>query len=984
MSETTALMDRMPGESVPPANAELAEANLEDVLGAPGAADLATLAAGHGAVRGLLLAITGASPFLTGLIRRDPAFTAQCLRRAPEAAMNALLDDLDRQVATATGQSEVMASLRRAKARGGLLVALADIAGVWDTLTAAAFFSTLAERLVQAAVRWLLTDQARAGNLLLPDAQTPDRACGFTVLAMGKLGAAELNYSSDIDLIVLYDADTAPVAPGKDAARIFIRLTRALVKLLQERTGQGYVFRTDLRLRPDPGATQVAISIDAAAQYYLVMGQNWERAAMIRARPIAGDTDLGRAFLDELKPFIWRKYLDFAAIADVHAMKRQIQAHRGHGRITVAGHNIKLGRGGIREIEFFVQTQQLIAGGRQPELRSIRTLEALAALQKAGWIKARTRDELAAAYRFLRHVEHRIQMVHDEQTHCLPKDADALARLAAFAGFADPDGFFRQVLHHLRIVQRHYSALFEHARELATGGGDLVFTGGEDDPATLKTLGDMGFAQAAEVSRTIRGWHAGRYVAMRSQKARERLTEIMPVLLKTLSRTADPMAAFNAFDRFLSRLPAGVQLFSLLTAQPDLMRLLADIMGTAPRLAGLLSHRPRTLEAVLDADFFTHLPGEDDYRAGLAAVISREESYEDRLDAVHGFGLEHKFRIGVRLLAGTIGADEAGQAYAALAAATIAALLEEVTSMFARRHGRIKDSCVAVVAMGKLGSGEMAATSDLDLMLIYTAGDDHAVSDGKAPLMPGAYYSRLTQRLIGALTAPTTEGALYEVDMRLRPSGRAGPLATSVDAFAAYQTGSAWIWEKMALTRARPVAGPKELQARITALIEADLRQRRDPDTIVRGAADMRNRIAAHKGGLSPWDIKLVRGGMMDLEFIVQVLQLIHAHAHPAILRRNSGRVIAGLAEIALLEPADCETLAKAHRLYGAVSQILRLCVEGLFDPATAPEGLKSLVARAAGLPDTATLAAELNDCQQAVAGVFDRIIAGHINKKSG
>ncbi|HFQ14953.1 MAG TPA: hypothetical protein ENK41_01250, partial [Rhodobacteraceae bacterium] len=249
MSETTALMDRMPGESVPPANAELAEANLEDVLGAPGAADLATLAAGHGAVRGLLLAITGASPFLTGLIRRDPAFTAQCLRRAPEAAMNALLDDLDRQVATATGQSEVMASLRRAKARGGLLVALADIAGVWDTLTAAAFFSTLAERLVQAAVRWLLTDQARAGNLLLPDAQTPDRACGFTVLAMGKLGAAELNYSSDIDLIVLYDADTAPVAPGKDAARIFIRLTRALVKLLQERTGQGYVFRTDLRLR---------------------------------------------------------------------------------------------------------------------------------------------------------------------------------------------------------------------------------------------------------------------------------------------------------------------------------------------------------------------------------------------------------------------------------------------------------------------------------------------------------------------------------------------------------------------------------------------------------------------------------------------------------------------------------------------------------------------------------------------------------------
>ncbi len=980
MSESNALMDQMHGEPVPPVNAGLAEAHLEDVLAAPGAAGLAALVTGHAAIRRLLLGIMGASPFLTGLIRRDPAFAASCMQQAPVHRLNTILDDMDRQVAAATGQDDVMACLRRAKAQGGLLVALADIAGVWDTLTAAEHFSMLAERLAQAAVRWLLAEQARAGNLVLPDPQAPDHACGYTVLAMGKLGAAELNYSSDIDLIVLYDAEAAPVAPGKDAARIFIRLTRALVKLLQERTGQGYVFRTDLRLRPDPGATQVAISVDAAAQYYLVMGQNWERAAMIRARPVAGDRALGHAFLDELKPFIWRKYLDFAAIADVHAMKRQIHAHKGHGRIAVAGHNIKLGRGGIREIEFFVQTQQLIAGGRQPELRAIRTLGALAALEKAGWIEARTCEELAAAYRFLRHVEHRIQMVHDEQTHCLPKDAGALAQLAAFAGFADTNRFSARLLHHLGVVQKHYSALFEHARELASGG-DLVFTGGEDDPATLQTLSDLGFANAAEVSRTIRGWHAGRYMAMRSQKARERLTEIMPVLLRTLSRTADPMAAFNAFDRFLSRLPAGVQLFSLLTAQPDLMRLLADIMGTAPRLAGLLSYRPRTLEAVLDADFFTHLPNLDDYRAGLAAVIGREESYEDRLDAVHGFGLEHKFRIGVRLLAGTISAGEAGQAYADLAAATISALLKEVTALFACRHGRIKDSCVAVVAMGKLGSGEMAATSDLDLMLIYTAGEEPAASDGKVPLMPGTYYSRLTQRLIGALTAPTTEGALYEVDMRLRPSGKAGPLATSLEAFAAYQAESAWIWEKMALTRARPVAGPAALQQRIATLIEADLRQRRDPDALIRGAADMRNRIAAHKGGTSPWDIKLVRGGMVDLEFIVQVLQLVHAHEHPAILQRNSGRVIAALAERALLDAAECRTLTKAHHLYDAVSQILRLCVDGVFDPATAPEGLKTLVARAAGQPDMATLEAELRHCQRAVAGVFDRLIAEKMQK---
>src|SRR5262249_33306393 len=364
--------------------------------------------------------------------------------------------------------------------------------------------TALADAAVGAAVDHLLADARRRGRVKTPDASHPAKGSGYFVLAMGKMGAGELNYSSDIDVIVFYDG--AALAPGIEPAPFFVRLTRSLVKLLQERTPDGYVFRSDLRLRPDPASTQIAISTAAALDYYESRGQNWERAALIKARPCAGDVAAGETLLAELSPFIWRKYLDFAAVADVHAMKRQIHAYRGHDQIAVEGHHIQLGRGGMREIEFFVQTQQLIAGGRHPELRIKATLPTLDALADGGWIDAAARDELAAAYAFLRMIENRLQMVADEQTHALPAEQDALERFARFAG---GDAFAEAMLVHLRNVQRHYATLFESAPALAPGRRGLKFPPAADDRETLDQLTEMGFRHALEVSAAVRHWAAG-------------------------------------------------------------------------------------------------------------------------------------------------------------------------------------------------------------------------------------------------------------------------------------------------------------------------------------------------------------------------------------------------------------------------------------------------------------------------------------------
>jgi [glutamine synthetase] adenylyltransferase / [glutamine synthetase]-adenylyl-L-tyrosine phosphorylase len=918
----------------------------------------------------LLGGIFGASPYLTALIDRNPLGLLQTLATAPEERFAALCRDVADAVDATDALPEAMRLLRLFKGDIALLTALADLAGVWPVMTVARRLSEAADVAVGAAVRLLFRLAAKKGDWR---ASGPD---GYIVLGMGKYGAFELNYSSDIDLIVFYDPARVRLAPNLEVQHFFVRLTRDLVRLLHERTEHGYVFRTDLRLRPDAGATPLALSTDAALNYYESFGQNWERAALIKARPVAGDIAAGKAILRDLEPYIWRKYLDYAAIADIHAMKRQIHAFRGFGSIGVAGHNIKVGRGGIREIEFFVQTQQLIAGGRQPQLRASDTLSALAALEQRGWITALARQELEEAYCFLRMVEHRLQMVADEQTQTLPDDAEKLAGLARFCGFADTPAFAARLTAELERVQGHYVRLFENSPELTRGGANMVFAGEADDPATVQALTKLGYERAPELIATVRGWHHGRYPAIRTARARELLTEVQPSLIEAFAKTANPDLAFIGFDRFLAELPSGVQLFSLLKQNPGLLELIAAIMGSAPRLARVLSKRRRVIDAVLDPGFFGSLPDREKLRAIIAAELKAANDYQEVLDRARIINNEQLFLIGVRVLTGSIGAAQAGGAYALLAECMIEAMQAEVEREMARTHGRVPGGAAVVVAMGKLGGREMTAASDLDLILIYDFDPKAAHSDGLKPLPVTQYYTRLTQRLISAFTSPTAEGTLYEVDMRLRPSGQKGPVATQLSSFIDYQNKEAWTWEHMALTRARVVSGPPALGAAVEKAIHSCLTKPRDRPKTAADVREMRARIAKEKGTSDVWELKQVRGGLVDLEFIAQHLQLVHAAARPQVLSQNTVAAFNNLNAAGLLPSGAAAVLLPAARLLNDLTQVLRLCLDGSFDPAKASEGLKGLLARAAEAPSFSHLEADLIAREAEVTALFNELVA--------
>lgn len=694
---------------------------------------------------------------------------------------------------------------------------------------------------------------------------------------------------------------------------------------------------------------------------------------MIKARACAGDVTAGEALLDDLAPFVWRKYLDFAAVADVHAMKRRINAYRGHGEIAVEGHNIKLGRGGIREIEFFAQTQQLIAGGRNPALRGRDTLGTLERLAEDGWIEPAARDEMKAAYCFLRTVEHRLQMVDDEQTQVLPGERAGLERFARFLGYAGRDQFAAALIGHLDKVQGHYARLFETAP--AADRAALLFPPEADDRKTLDQLRALGFKAPLEASAIVRGWLSGGHRPLQGEFARGHLLELVPMLLEQLGRGDNPNAALVRFDRFLANLHAPARLLSLLRQNPDLIALITLVLGTAPRLGDTVARYPQVMDALVDPSFFGALADDAELARRLDAALAQSRHDEDLLERIRMFGLEYMFLIGARILSGTVTARQAGEAFARLADAVIRAVHRAIAGNFAASYGHLRGEETAVLAMGKLGGYEMTATSDLDLILVYDFDAEHPESDGQRPLHGTQYFARLTQRLINALTARTNYGALYQVDMRLRPSGRAGPLATQIEGFIAYQDTEAWTWEHMALTRARVVSASPAFKARVEGVIAEVLRRARDAEAIAGDVVEMRTAIAHEKSDLERWDLKYAAGGLIDIEFIAQYLQLVHAQQWPGILDTSTTRVLDRAWALRVLPVEDAEVLRPAVQLYHDLTQILRLCLPGPFDAKTAGAGLLGLLARAADVPDFAALDATLIETQAKVRASFVRIL---------
>jgi [glutamine synthetase] adenylyltransferase / [glutamine synthetase]-adenylyl-L-tyrosine phosphorylase len=949
---------------------------IADPRDAEAARRLASDVAGTAVLGGLF----ACSPYLTRLLLRDQSIATRILVDGPRPVLDEVMVGLEGLDPIAIKTSELMVALRAAKRHAALAIAIGDTLGVWDLEPVVIGLSDLADIAIGIAWRHALSDQQRRGKLPLTNSGDPLVGSGLICLAMGKLGARELNYSSDIDLVVFYD-DESPLYQGVDELqRAFVQATRLVVKLLEERTADGYVFRTDLRLRPDAGATPLAVSTSAAENYYESLGQNWERAAYIRARAVGCDFVAAEQFLERMRPFIWRRHLDFAAIRDIHAIKRQIIAHRGGAEIAVEGHNLKLGRGGIREIEFFVQTQQLIWGGRDAHLREPRTAGAMAALVVAGRVEPSVAAVLMEAYGYLRKIEHRLQMVADAQTHDMPDTAEGMTRIAGFLGLENVDDLRRELLRHLSIVAEHYGTLFEEDSPLTAPGevdGSLVFTGVENDPETLSTLERMGFTDPAGISDRIRVWHHGRYRATRSERARQLLTDLGPALLMAFAETAQPDDAFRRFDRFLEAVPAGVQLFSLILSNPPLLKVIAEIMGMAPSLAAHLGMNPALFEGLLTHDIAVGLPGSEDLALELEDELRQEHSYEEILDTARRWINDRRFQVGVQVLRGQIDTERSGRTMSDIVDAAIQCLLPRVEEEFAQRHGRMPGTdtpALAVIAMGKLGGRELSAGSDLDLVFLHDGPLDKE-SDGEKPLGGNHYFIRLSQRLIAALTTKTAAGGLFEVDMRLRPSGNKGPVASSIAGFRKYHAESSWTWEHLALTRARVIAGNPDVVDRIRSEIDAVLCQPRDAETLRASVADMRARMATGHAATSCWQLKHWRGGLVDAEFLVQYLQLRHAYGNPEIIEANTALACGRLAEIGALSDDDAAALASAVRLYSDIQGLLRLTVNDAFDPERAPESLKARLAQVGGATDFVALQAKVEAAGAVVRGMFERLV---------
>jgi glutamate-ammonia-ligase adenylyltransferase len=898
-------------------------------------------------VRELLAGAGGSSPYLAGLLTQEPTWLDEALEN-PEEALKAVLSTLP-----AVPFDQLKSELRIAKRRVALLVALADLGGVWPLEQVTAALTDLADTALAAGLRGFLTPEILRNKLPGMTEDDLETAAGMVVLAMGKMGAHELNYSSDIDLICLFDESRFDRDDFMEARTAFIRVTRRLAALMSEPTGDGYVFRTDLRLRPDPSVTPVCIAMEAAERYYESLGRTWERAAHIKARPSAGDFAAGDAYLERLRPFIWRKHLDFAAIQDAHDMRLRIREHKGlGGALTLEGHDMKLGKGGIREIEFFTQTRQIIAGGRDPDLRLRGTVPSLAALAQKGWIPEDVADELTDHYRMHREVEHRLQMVADAQTHSLPKDDDGFRRLACLMGEADVEAMRRS------IAQR-----LERTAELTEG----FFAPGSDTP----TDGVPELSESAQA--VVARWPS--YAAFRSSRAMDIFKRLQPEIMKRFCRAAKPDEALMQFDGFLSGLPAGVQLFSLFEANPQLIDLIVDICATSPSLAMYLSRNSGVFDAVIGGGFFDPWPGMDallaDLREDLEAVTG---DYEGQLDTTRRWQKEWRFRVGVHHLRGLIGAEEAAGQYTDLADVILHALFPVVVADIARRHGSPPGRGAMLLGMGSLGAVALNAKSDLDLIVIYDA-DGTAASEGKRPLMATAYYAKLTKALVTALTAQMSQGMLYETDMRLRPSGRQGPVATSWSSFQSYQDQEAWTWEHLALTRARPVAvtGPEAgtLVQDVEDFRQELLKQKGERQKTLQDVSEMRARLAESKPGDNEWDVKKGPGRLQDIELIGQAGALL-AHSPT----RRPARQIAAARRAGLLSEEDAKTLRAHHSLLRIVQQSTRLMTDQALDPEAIGEGGRAFLLEQTGYRSMGELLSALTEGSDRCAKLIDGLLA--------
>ena len=879
------------------------------------------------------------APYLSRVMTRHAKTLELIETDTLETVFDAVLDDLS-CVADAQTEDAAMQALRNAKQRAHLVLSAGDLSGLWPVMEVTRKMTRFADIAARAALNYA----ARSAGVSLE---------GLFLVALGKMGAHELNYSSDIDIAAFYDPDIFD-GGARGPADAASRLVRHMTKLLEQITGDGYVLRTDLRLRPDPRSTPVAVSTRMAEIYYESVGQNWERMVWIKGRPFAGDLDAAAAFLKKLETFVWRQHLDYWAINDIQAIKAMINASAARADLEAPDADVKLGAGGIREIEFFAQTQQLILGGRDKSLRQADTLGALDALVARDVTEPQTASTLKTSYLALRAIEHRVQMRLDEQSHTLSADPEARGQVAKLCGYQDLAAFDQAVCLIRQSVNTLYKALFhvEDQAKADTSYGNLVFTGVDDDPGTVETLTGFGFSDPARVIEAIRQWHRGHTPATRTSRGRELLTALLPSLLEDMGQTGEADQAFRHFENFFENLPSGVQTLSMLLAEAELRRDLIATLALAPRLGVMLGRKPNLLEALL--------------QRGLVSPpdLSGETGFEDAMNAARIYVRDQAFLIGHDLLQGRVAANQSARAFSDLADWTIRAMAMAAEAECVKRYGDTPgDWCVG--ALGRLGGQAMTTTSDLDIMLVYRSDSDAAQS----------WFARFTQRLITALSAQTSEGALYEVDMRLRPSGRSGPVAVRLESFERYHAKEAWTWEHMALTRFRPIADCGSLGHDLRRIASKILSKKRAPDALRKDVHDMRARLAKEKPGQGLWDLKLGTGGLVDLEFIVQH-GLLSLEAETAMTPFVPDAIIQ-LKSAGRVTSDEAKMLGAAYTFISSLQQIQRIAVNKNIDPETVSSGLKDRLCRAVGLHDFETLENSLRAHKSAIQAIRAQHIGG-------
>jgi [glutamine synthetase] adenylyltransferase / [glutamine synthetase]-adenylyl-L-tyrosine phosphorylase len=860
------------------------------------------------------------SPFLAGLIERNPDLLSLIEAGAFEQALASALARIDDSVGTA---------LRQQRQGVALVTAIADLAGVWDLTRVTRILSDFADHALDAAIAAAIEER-------VPGATNQ----GFAVIALGKHGGRELNYSSDIDPIFLFDPDTLPRRERDDVAEAAVRYGRRVIELLSKMDEHGYVFRVDMRLRPSPEVSPIVLPVEAAISYYESSALAWEQAAFIRSRVSSGDKALGDYFLNAIQPFIWRKSLDFGQLKNITAMTAQIRDHYAKGQKLGLGFDLKRGHGGIRECEFFAQAHQLIHGGRDPALRVPDTREALAALAAAGPITPQEAVTLSAAYEQLRTFEHRLQMHSDRQTHEIPTNRDTADAVARLHGLPDADAMIEAI----RPITISVAAIYD--RMVDAGGSEGPRMADEGLPLE-EQITDLGYADPASVMQRMARWRSGKIRAIRSASARDAFEAVLPAIIKALAGSPDPERAIARFDNMIEAMPSAINIFRLLEARPGLLQLVADILSYAPTLADDLGRHSRYLDALIDTSAMD-LPGNV---AELLVALKRrigDADYQSTLDIVRDHVGERRFALGVQLIEGRNDALDIARAYAHLAEAALQTLATATVTEFEKAHGKVPGGELVILALGRLGGEALTHASDLDLILLFT-GDFQSESDGARPLGATQYFNRLASRVIAAMTVPTASGALYEVDTRLRPSGADGLLCASVKSFAQYQRENAWTWEHMALTRARTLFGSNAACSEVDAIITEVLTAPHDSAKLHADIADMRREMAAHKPPKGALDVKLLPGGLVDMEFIVHTLQLEKREA----LVPQLGKAIEALTAAGHL-PAK---FAEADALLSRLLVMVRLIAPDCDAP---PEAAQLLIAKSLGHSDWDSLMAAI------------------------